>query len=106
MNETLGLTLALLSGVLLGGIFFGGLWLTVQKGLTSKRPALLFFVSLLLRTGVVLAGLYFIGRGNWVRMMICIFGLMMARVVVIRLTRPAKKPVYRVMEERNAPYSR
>ena len=106
MNETLGLTLALLSGVLLGGIFFGGLWLTVQKGLTSKRPALLFFGSLLLRTGVVLAGLYFIGRGNWVRMMICIFGLMMARVVVIRLTRPAKKPVYRVMEERNAPYSR
>ena len=106
MNETLRLILSFLAGILLGVIFFGGLWWTVQKGLSSKRPALLFFGSLLLRTGVVLAGLYFIGRGNWIRLMICFFGFIIARVLVIRLTRPAKKPVYRVMEERNAPYSR
>lgn len=103
MNEILGLTFAFLAGILLGAIFFGGLWWTVQKGFSFKRPALLFFGSLLLRTGIVLAGLYFIGRGNWVRLVICLFGFIIARLIVMRFTRPAKKPVYRVMEERNAP---
>ena len=50
MNETLSLVLALVTGVLLGAIFFGGLWWTVRKGVSSKRPALWFLGSLLLRT--------------------------------------------------------
>ena len=40
MNETLSLALALLTGVLLGAIFFGGLWWTVQKMVSSKWSAL------------------------------------------------------------------
>lgn len=103
MNETLRLTLAFLAGTLLGAIFFGGLWWTIQKGLSSKRPALLFFGSLLLRIGIILAGFYFIGRGNWVRLTICFFGFIIARFIVTRLTRPAKNPVCLVMEEKNAP---
>jgi F1F0 ATPase subunit 2 len=35
---------------LLGTIFFGGLWWTIRKGISSKQPAALFFFSLLLRT--------------------------------------------------------
>ena len=62
MNETLSLVLALVTGVLLGAMFFGGLWWTVQKGVSSKRPALWFFGSLLLRTSIALAGFYFIAR--------------------------------------------
>jgi F1F0 ATPase subunit 2 len=50
------------AGVLLGAIFFGGLWWTVRKGVSSKRPALCFFGSLLLRTSIALAGFYFVGR--------------------------------------------
>ena len=38
--------------LLLGAFFFGGLWWTVQKGVTSETPALWFLGSLLLRTGV------------------------------------------------------
>jgi len=41
MNETLILVLALVIGVLLGAIFFGGLWWTVRKVVSSKWPALL-----------------------------------------------------------------
>ena len=52
MNETLGLALALVAGVLLGAFFFGGLWWTVRKGVSSERPALWFFGSLLLRMSV------------------------------------------------------
>jgi hypothetical protein len=42
MNETVILVLAGSAGVLLGVFFFGGLWWTVRRGLSSKRPALCF----------------------------------------------------------------
>ena len=61
MNEVLLLALALSAGVLLGGIFFGGLWWTVRKGVSSTQPALWFFGSLLLRMSVTLTGLGFSG---------------------------------------------
>ena len=60
MNETLTLALALAAGVLLGAIFFGGLWWTVRKGVSSQRPALWFLGSLLLRMSIALAGFYFV----------------------------------------------
>jgi len=56
MNETLTLALAWLAGGALGAIFFGGLWWTVRKGVSSPQPALWFFGSLLLRMSIVLAG--------------------------------------------------
>ena len=60
MNEPLGLASALVAGVLLGAFFFGGLWWTVRKGLSSKRVALWFLGSLLLRMSVTLTGFYVI----------------------------------------------
>ena len=48
MSDFLPLALALLAGRLLGAFFFGGLWWTVQKGVTSENPALWFLGSLLL----------------------------------------------------------
>jgi len=60
MTDALRLVLALVTGLLLGAIFFGGLWWTVRKGFSSKQPALWFFGSLLLRTSIALAGFYFI----------------------------------------------
>ncbi len=88
MNETLTLVLALVAGVLLGAIFFGGLWWTVRKGVSSKRPALWFFGSLLLRMSIALAGFYFVAGGHWERLLLCLLGFVMARLVVTRLTRP------------------
>ena len=56
MNESLTLVLAWMAGGMLGAIFFGGLWWTVLKGVSSKQPALLFFGSLLLRMSIALTG--------------------------------------------------
>jgi F1F0 ATPase subunit 2 len=103
MNETLILVLALATGVLLGAIFFGGLWWTVQKGVSSKRPALWFFGSLLLRTSVALVGFYFIARGHWERLLVCLLGFVMARLIVMGLTRAAEKPTYLAQEASHAP---
>ena len=91
MNETLALVLAWAAGGLLGAIFFGGLWWTVRKGVSSRRPALWFIGSLLLRTGIVLVGFYVIANGNWQRLLPCLVGFVMAQLVVTRLTRSTRE---------------
>jgi F1F0 ATPase subunit 2 len=86
MNELLQLALVLLAGLLLGALFFGGLWWTVLKGVSAKQPALWFGTSLLLRTAIVLSGFYFFAGADWKRLLLCLFGFFVARFVVIRLT--------------------
>lgn len=78
--------LALFAGILLGAIFFGGLWWTVLKGIVSPRPALWFSLSLLLRTGTTLAGFYFVSGADWKRVLACLPGFLIARFIVSRLT--------------------
>jgi F1F0 ATPase subunit 2 len=87
MNDTLYMIWAFIAGIGLGTLFFGGLWLTVKKAVTSKTPALLFFGSLFLRLSVTLAGFYFVGSGDWQKMLICLFGFIAARFIVTRLTK-------------------
>jgi F1F0 ATPase subunit 2 len=89
MNELLTLALALVAGLLLGAIFFGGLWWTVRKGVSSKQPAFWFLGSLLLRMSIALAGFYFVSGRHWERLLLCLLGFVMARLVVTWLTRPS-----------------
>ncbi len=89
MNEPLGLASALVAGVLLGAFFFGGLWWTVRKGLSSKRAALWFLGSLLLRMSVTLTGFYVVSGRHWERLLLCLLGFILARGVVRWLTRPS-----------------
>ena len=104
MNDIPALALASLAGALLGTFFFGGLWWTVQKGVGSARPALWFLGSLLLRTGTVLAGFYFVSQDHWSRFLTCLFGFVIARIIVVkRLARaPAKDQTPLEKETSNA----
>ncbi len=99
MNETLTLVLAWVAGGLLGAIFFGGLWWTVRKGVLSKQPALWFFGSLLLRTSVALAGFYFVSGGHWERLLLCLLGFVIARLVVTWVIRPSGESQTRPAQE-------
>ena len=49
MSDLPTLTLAFVAGALLGALFFGGLWWTIQKAITSGQPAIWFLGSLLAR---------------------------------------------------------
>jgi F1F0 ATPase subunit 2 len=86
MTEAAWLLVALAAGLALGTVFFGGLWWTVARGLGSRFAALWFFGSLLLRTGVALFGFYLVGRGSWERLLVCLAGFLIARLIVTRLT--------------------
>ena len=90
MPETVNMALALAGGVGLGMVFFGGLWLTVKKGLRSQHPAMWFFISFLLRTSIALAGLYALSDGRWQRLLVCLLGFLLARLIVTWLSRSEK----------------
>lgn len=93
MNDILTWAGVFLSGAALGALFFGGLWWTVRKGLSAKRPALLFLGSLLLRSAVAVAGFCFVAGGNWQKLLACLLGFIFMRMAVTRLTRPAARTV-------------
>ncbi|MFA6229279.1 MAG: ATP synthase subunit I [Rhodanobacter sp.] len=87
MHEVLMWVLATLAGVGLGVIFFGGLWWTVRKGMASRQPALWFMGSLLLRMAVLVGGFLLVSGGDWRRLLLCLLGLAIGRLVVTRLSR-------------------
>ena len=88
MIESLRLASALVMGLFLGGFFYGGLWWTVRRGISSGRAAQWFLASLLLRMGGALAGFYLVAGGHWQRLLLCLLGFVVARIAVTRQTRP------------------
>lgn len=90
MNEFAKIALAGVAGLGLGTFFFYGLWLTVRKTLTARSPALWVLGSFLVRVGVTVSGFYHVGNGNWQRLVGCLLGFVVARYLVIYLTRSAE----------------
>ena len=103
MISAWSVVLALVTGLLLGAIFFGGLWWTVRRAFSSTQPALWFVSSMFLRTGIVLAGFYFIARGRWESLLVCLLAFVMSRIIVTRLARLAEKPCYPAQVASHAP---
>ncbi len=92
INEIIGLLPALLAGVLLGIVFFGGLWLTVRIGLRSKNTGLIFTGSVIVRMAIILVGFYYIGANNWQKMLVCLGGFLITRIVITRITQKQDQP--------------
>lgn len=89
MHDVLFLAAAMAAGMLLGAIFFGGLWWTVRMGVSSQWPALWFFGSLMLRLSIALLGFLIVGGDDWKRWLSCLLGFVMARLAVQRWTQPS-----------------
>jgi F1F0 ATPase subunit 2 len=103
MSESLTLLLAWLAGGFLGAVFFGGLWWTVRKGVSAEKPARWFLGSLLLRMGIALAGLYYVSNHHFDRLLVCLLGFFIARLIVTRLSRETKQPQYLTATPSHAP---
>ena len=80
---------ALLAGGALGTLFFAGLWWTVRRAADSATPARWFITSLIVRTAIVLAGFYAIGATQPLQLGLCLLGFILARVLVLRISRPS-----------------
>ena len=104
MNDTLALMWAWFAGMALGAFFFGGLWWTIRKSLSSAKPALWVLGSLLLRMGVTMTGFYLVSGLDWRRLLSCLIGFVVARQLVTRLSRaPEADQTRHAHEVRHAP---
>lgn len=91
MNEILYMAFAFIAGLTLGTIFFGGLWFTVRKTVMSTKPVLWVLGSFFFRVSITLIGFYYIYQGNWQRLLICLFGFVTARFMVMHVTKSIEK---------------
>jgi len=87
MNDEMLLAVAGFAGMLLGAFFFGGLWWTVRKCLITPHPAIWLLGSGLIRMSATLAGFYFVSGGQWQRLLACLMGFIIARLIVTWLSR-------------------
>ena len=78
---------ALAAGMVLGAVFFGGLWWTVSRIMTARVPAVWFGLSSLVRMVIVVCGLYCFARLGLPSLIACLCGLLAARGAVKHLTR-------------------
>ena len=99
INEITNLLPALLAGVGLGILFFGGLWLTIQKGMQSKKSGLIFTMSFIVRMTVILMGFYYVGASDWKKMLACLAGFLIARLVITRYTKKQEQSKATFMRE-------
>jgi F1F0 ATPase subunit 2 len=82
MSETSLQIAALFAGLLLGAIFYGGLWWTVRRVVWSKSLGLWLIGSFALRVIVAVSGFYFVSQGDWRRLLCCLLGFAIARVAM------------------------
>lgn len=92
LPDTLTAIQVIVAGVLLGSLFYGGLWWTVRRAASFRHPGPAVLASVLLRTAVTLVGFYLVAGGNAARMLLCLLGFLLARVAVTRWTRHAAQP--------------
>lgn len=95
MSKYWDLTIALLTGMLLGTIFFSGLWWTIRKITTSKFPGILFLSSLIIRIAIITLGFFLVTKlhseNSWMLVVICLLGFLLARFVITKMIRAQTK---------------
>lgn len=99
MNFAPDLLVPCLGGLGLGVFFFGGLWLTVRHGARSGCAPLWFAASSLVRMAATLAGMYWLTAGRWEKLLPCVAGFFVARLLVTRFAGPPLVPVRAPAEE-------
>lgn len=85
IRDGLEMGIALISGVMVGLLYFAGLWLTVSRLPVARYPALLVLGSFLLRTLIALAGFYLVMAGSLFNLLACLVGFILARTLTLRI---------------------
>lgn len=90
---------AFLPGVALGIFYFGSLWITVRQLPTTAYPVRLFLGSWFGRMIVTLLGFYLVMHGQWQRVLICLGGFVVARIMLTRFWHPKHQLNFEITRE-------
>ncbi len=83
-GRVLPLVVGGLVGLVIGLLFFAGLWLTVRRATSSPRPKRLLAVSFAARTMVAVAALVLVARAGQWPLLGASLGFLAARPIVSR----------------------
>jgi F1F0 ATPase subunit 2 len=83
MTDILMLAFMLAYGIALGIIYFGGLWLTLQRLTSARHPAILALGSFSVRSGACLFGFYLVSENGIDGIAYCLTGFIMVKVILI-----------------------
>jgi F1F0 ATPase subunit 2 len=95
MGEVAGWLGAALGGALLALVYFAGLWWTVRRVTTARRPVAFVAGSFVLRATVAAAVLLLIMGGDLVRLIAALGGFLIVRTVVLWRVRQGDLPAGR-----------
>ena len=84
MNTIGYLAYALMAGIILGALYFGGLWVTVNRLPKARHPALLVLLSYFLRIALLMGGFYLVMDENWLPLTVCVAGFLAMRYLAVR----------------------
>ncbi len=84
MSEPVRLLIPFITGVLLGILYFTGLWITVRRLPDRGRPFASIFWSFLARASLVVIGFYVVMNGRWEQLVSTLLGFIIAREILIR----------------------
>jgi len=82
---------AMALGLLLGAMYFAGLWWTVARVDRWRRPGRALALSFVLRAAVLLAGVYLLARAGIGPLALGLLGLVLARVALSLVLLPTKR---------------
>ncbi|REJ90872.1 MAG: ATP synthase subunit I [Planctomycetota bacterium] len=89
--ESASIVAAVCAGLLLCGLYFGGLWWTVRRMPLARHPLNLYFGSLIARLAILLAAFYgVLSYAGWAQLVAALVGFIAARLLLIRIIGPAR----------------
>lgn len=81
------MVLGFLAGLLLGLIFFGGLYWSVEKLAQVKNPAILMLLSLLVRMAALMAGFILLFKRSFTEGIAALLGIIFVKFLLIAYSR-------------------
>jgi F1F0 ATPase subunit 2 len=71
-------------GIVLGGVYFAGLWETVRKLPDAEKPVRRVALSFALRMALALSGFYLVMQGGWECLAAAMVGFLLMRELLLR----------------------
>ena len=85
LDKRMGTTiLSLCGGIVLGLLYFAGLWLTVRRMHAAKHPWRFFAVSYVLRLALAVSCFYFLILSGWQHAVAALIGFVAVRYILGR----------------------
>lgn len=85
MSALTNILIPAIAGLVLGTMYFGGLWLTLRRLARSRQPAFLVFGSYFGRLAACLAGFYLISRlAALPGLLVCLAAFIIVRMMLVR----------------------